>query len=134
MVSTLILVVMTVVQGTFGFRWGTAKRLKQMAGTVQGEEGQSSEPIFRKVGMHFFTPSGGIPARSGGSTGPWTPGSADCVRCEYYMDGSTDKIRQTSPAISVKVFNASKNSIGGSLLIQAKLIDGRWTIDVDDCE
>ena len=120
---------MTVVD-TFGFRWATAKRLKSIAGTDM-EEVDPTGRKSRVEALLFLTPGGGIAARTG--TGPWTPGVASCSRCEYYLDSGTLKIRVVSPTESIEVVNTVGVAIGASRLIQAKLINGRWTMDVDDC-
>jgi len=86
-------------------------------------------PIPLGSGAIFLTPSGGIAARSGSSS-PWTPGSANCTLCELYDDSGTTKIRTTDTVLTV--FNMA-GLIGGNKLVQAKLINGEWFVDVDPC-
>lgn len=116
---------------TYGFRHETARRLKSVAGMNQGEVPSPGGPVRFSYAELFLTPPGGIPARTGTST-PWTPGVAVCTLCEYYDDGGTIKIRTTSETRSV--YNTVPVLIDGDLLIQVKLIGGRWTIDVDPCD
>ena len=114
----------------------TNRRLQQLAGHNEIPPGPSGPHGFRlpdRVHSHFYVGSGGIAARTGATTGPWTPGVATCTMCEYYLDGSTVKIRQTSPAINLPVYNDTPTAVVQNKLIQAKLIDGRWTIDVEPC-
>lgn len=81
-------------------------------------------------GSIYLTPGGGIAALTGSST-PWTPGVATCTKCEYYLDSSTVKIKSTS--VTKPVYNMVKSAVGASKLIQTKLIQGKETVDVEDC-
>lgn len=116
----------------YGFAKDDAKSLLSIAG-----KGTESEVILhqrvmgsKSGGAIFLTPGGGIGARSGSSS-PWTPGTATCTLCEYYDDSGTIKIRTTSTTATV--YNMVPASIGAGKLIQAKLIGGRWTVDVEPC-
>lgn len=81
-------------------------------------------------GSIYLTPGGGIAALTGSAT-PWTPGVATCTKCEYYLDGSTVKIRSTSETKSV--YNMVKTAVGAAKLIQTKIIQGKETVDVESC-
>lgn len=119
-------------QPIFGFDEGTARVLKSKArlGTKQG--GKTNKTKTSPRGAVFIkTPSGGIPAATG--TGPWTPGSATCKLCERYLDGSTIKIREVSPAVDITVYNTTSTAAGGSKLGQAKYVDGLLCVDVVSC-
>lgn len=72
------------------------------------------------------TPAGGIAARTD-NTIPLTFPSATCFR----LDGVTGNY--ASPAEEVTVYNMTNVVIAGQSLIQAKKIDGRWFVDVDNC-
>lgn len=117
----------------FAFRKNTSKRIRSLAGENQRERPSPNYPRTRNnFGEMFYTPSGGIPARSGTSPGPWTAGKAECAHCEYYEDGANTKIRTS--AFDWMVYNMTPNAIEGGTLVQAKVINGRWTIDMDPCE
>lgn len=74
------------------------------------------------------SPGGGIDARTGTSTsGPWTPGSASCLRCTF--GGSTI----TLGAETVTVYNSTDQDIAPEVVMQCKKIDGYWWVDVASC-
>jgi hypothetical protein len=87
--------------------------------------------LMPEVGGRLFMPSSGIPAMTGTSS-PWTPGVQSCTRLEYYLDGSTVKIRTTS--LSEDVYNPSQTAVTAGNMIQAKKIEGKWTVDTEDCD
>lgn len=74
--------------------------------------------------MHalFITPSGGIAARSGS-----TLGSATCTR-QFVNNGSL-----AAASFSETVYNLSTTAVAGSTYIGAKMIDGVWLCDWEDC-
>ncbi len=67
-----------------------------------------------------------------GTSSPWTLGVATCTVCEIYLDASTVKVRTTSE--TDLVYNMTKTAVAANTLIQAKMIDGYWVIDTEDCE
>lgn len=111
------------------------QRLARMEAELQRLLQPTSKPrifISQDDMAIFKTPTGGIPALTGTST-PWTPGVAEgCIKCEYYLDGSTVKIREIS-GDDTTVYNMTKTAVEELTLIQAKRINGYWTVDVEDC-
>lgn len=115
----------------FGFRKNTSKRLRSLAGENQKFKPGFDPPLVRNFQAELLlTPAGGIPARTGTGS-PWTPGVATCTLCEYYEHSGTLKIRTTS--WTGVTANMTPTAIDGNILIQAKYIRGRLTIDVDQC-
>lgn len=117
----------------FGFRPGTQHRVRKLTGANDKEIPGWGRPIATSSsGTLWYTPSGGIPAATG--TAPnLTPGVANCTKCEYWLDGSTVKIRAVSPTITEPVYNVVPKLIAGSKVIQAKDVMGKHTIDVEPC-
>ena len=81
----------------------------------------------------FETPSGGIPAASGG-----TDGKATCDLLVTSIDGSGDATRsgsldETSTQITHTVYNAGAAAVAGSIETQCLLIDGVWVANWEDC-
>jgi len=72
----------------------------------------------------FFTPSGGIPARSG-----TTLGQASCTKVKLDGFALTTLTGQTSA-----VGNLSTEAVGGSKYIQALRISGTWVANWEQCE
>jgi len=80
----------------------------------------------------FLTGDEGIPAASG----QFNPQSAECER-HYFNEGSGVIDPSTDPADGTPVFetvyNHTTNAVAADKLIQAKIIDGAWFIDVEPC-
>lgn len=68
-----------------------------------------------------------IPARSGG-TAAITPGSGPAT-----LYARTPTGWSTAGGIPTTIFNASLGDVVGPTVVQVGWLDGRWTIDVDDC-
>jgi hypothetical protein len=81
----------------------------------------------------FLTPPAGIPAMTS-SGGEYVPGSASCTRHILAVNASgAVRINPTSPTVSETVWNAVASLVPGGKLIQAKMIDARWVVDVVPC-
>jgi hypothetical protein len=112
-------------QKTWGFQEReTAEQLKRMVGNVDAEyvEGKVRQSGAARTQV-FFTPSGGIAARSGA-----TLGSATCTRIS--VAGGTRAVTSKTET----VYNDfTGGAIGGSVDIVAALIDGIWVAISEDC-
>jgi hypothetical protein len=75
-------------------------------------------------------PEAGIPAASwNGANTQLTPGQAEC----FVMRWDTDKWHKESDEITV--YNMVTRVVGADgRTLQAKIIDGMWVADVEDCE
>ncbi len=80
-------------------------------------------PVFS--GAFFLTPSGGIPA----ATQKFTPSFVQAQR--YQFNGLT--IAAFIPPKFEALGNHIQSAIGGNKVVQAKLIDGSWFVDVEPC-
>jgi len=78
---------------------------------------------FHTTPALFFTPSGGIPGRSG-----TTLGTANCNR--VYKVGTTI----TTSSIPYPVANLSTEDVGGSKYIQALWVDDGWLANWEQCD
>lgn len=79
--------------------------------------------------MIFYTPAGGIAARSGA-----TAGSAACT--PYYVDASDTMTELTDIAgnsQTIDVKNIFSTAITGNAYITAKLVGNYWIADAEDC-
>ncbi len=114
----------------YGFSFNDANDLLAGRGGGTGREVRLHQRPSGSPSRLFLTPVGGIPAMTGTSS-PWTPGVASCTECEFYLDGSTMKIRTTSATFDV--YNTTKTAVGGNTLIQTKMINNYIVIDTEDC-
>jgi hypothetical protein len=111
-------------QKTWGFQEReTAEQLKRMVGNVDVEyvEGKVRQSVVAKTQV-FFTPSGGIAARSGA-----TLGSATCTRISV-----TSGTRASTGSMQT-VYNHFRSAVAGSTDVIASLIDGIWVVISEDC-
>lgn len=79
-------------------------------------------------GRALFRTTGTISARSGSSP-TWTWGTGNATM----MLKSSDTQHTTTGGTSVTLKNSSTFTIPSGRIVQAKMIDGDWFIDVDDC-
>lgn len=80
-------------------------------------------------GFIYYTPSGGISARSG-----TTPGTADCT--PYYIDSSGDLAELTDDdgnSQTHEVLNIFASAIAGNTYITAKRVYNKLIADAEDC-
>lgn len=84
-----------------------------------------------KSGGELFLTTSTITAKTGSSS-PWTPGSGSATQCEFYLDGSTVKVRTTS-ITGQTLRHMGDSDIASGRVVQAKLVKGYWLIDVDYC-
>lgn len=83
---------------------------------------------------HFETPSGGIPAMSGG-----TFGKATCDAYQMVLDASRDATYEalndsTDTQISQAVYNQASEAVAGSVKIQATRLTGLWVANWEPCD
>ncbi len=71
-----------------------------------------------------------ITARTGSSS-PWTPGNGSGNMIEFYDDAGTLKMRTTGVIETLR--HGGDKTIASGRIVQAKLSDGHWTVDVDYC-
>lgn len=79
----------------------------------------------------FLTPADGIPAANG-----VIPSHESCEKYFYNRRrGELSSVRDETNGqiIFENVFNHTGSEIGGDKMIQAKLIDGHWFVDVEPC-
>ena len=108
---------------TYGFNRADAEALAKSIGSDSSEFPEPRARPGLQVGV-FYTPSGGIPARSG-----TTMGSASCTRVSF--DGAT--ITATDgPADDVR--NLGTEAVAGSSYIQCLFVDGTWLANWEQCE
>jgi hypothetical protein len=99
----------------------TATKLNRTVDRLPGA-GPPGRPPKQMCAM-FFTPLGGIPARSG-----TTLGSANCNRVTI---GGLTLLTATSE--TERVVNLGTDAIGGSGYIQCLWIDGVWVANWEQC-
>ena len=81
-------------------------------------------------GFIYFTPSGGIPARSGS-----TPGSAECT--PYYIDTDGPTLKEIldnggSPKTDT-IYHIGASAVAGDVYILVKRVYGVLIADMEDC-
>jgi hypothetical protein len=79
----------------------------------------------------FLTGDEGIPAANG-----YQPEYASCKRYFFNKNSGVLEFVEDSViagAVYENVYNHTENPIGSDKLIQAKLIDGHWFVDVEPC-
>lgn len=99
----------------------TATKLNRLADRLPGAAPPGRPP--KQMCAMFFTPSGGIPARSG-----TTLGSANCTRVTL-----NQLVVSTASSELERVLNLSTTAIGGSKYIQCLWIDGQWIANWEQC-
>jgi hypothetical protein len=100
----------------------TAAKLSRIADRLPGM-GTPTRP-GRQFAALFYTPSGGIPGRSGS-----TLGSALCKRVT--KEGLT---LSTATSQEERVVNLSTEAVGAETYIQVLWIDGDWVANWEQCE
>lgn len=107
----------------------TAERLTRFSPGVK-----SSPPFIE--GAVFYTPSTGIPARSGTvAGGPAIPGIAECqVYAVETENGHLVTVDRTdNTGMKANVYNIFAVDIAGDTLITAKRVGDKWVADAEDC-
>jgi hypothetical protein len=100
----------------------TASKFNRLADRLPGI-GPGNRP-GRQFCALFYTPSGGIPARSGS-----TLGAANCNR--VIINGVT---LSTATSQAEQVVNLSTVAVGGSKYIQCLWVEGMWLANWEECE
>lgn len=83
-----------------------------------------------KGGKLFLTTTT-ITAKTGTSS-PWTAGTGTGTMCEIYNDSGTKKLR-TLTGFSETLLHFGDDAIASGRLVQCKVVDGEWVVDVDYC-
>lgn len=114
-------------QGVFGFNRNDAQQLVNLIGSQGGEVKQFEYDLTSSTAnavIHAYTPSGGIPARSG-----LTMGSATCDLYECTSGGVLG-----DSGDNVTVYNMATGSVAGNTqIVAAKNQAGLYVCIVEDC-
>jgi hypothetical protein len=113
----------------------TAEAAARFFAAPQQVHGANLTPRRQPAGMggagKLFLTSSTISARTGTST-PWTPGNGTGTMLEFYNDAGTIRVRSTTTT-GVTLRHMGTAAIATNRVVQCKLVDNEWLIDVDYC-
>jgi len=101
--------------------------VRQVERRVRPGAGGRTPPDLQPDVKKFFYTTSTITARTGTSP-PFTPGSGTATMLEW-----NSSMQLVSTSISVTLRHGGVNAIASGRLVQAGLVDGEWSLDVDYC-